>query len=113
MAESLPKISLDSKVRHDIFLAIKEALNNVVRHSGASEVTLKINVAGNLLEISISDNGCGFESGSGVPGSDGLSGMREAREAWRCLRNITSQPRQGTTVEFRLNITTTTPHVAQ
>ncbi len=106
--ESLPKFSLEPQVRHGIFLAFKEALNNVVRHSGASEVTLKIEMVQNQLAISISDHGRGFERGSGNPGSDGLSGMRERLERLGGVCDITSQPGQGTTVEFRLNLTVAT-----
>ena len=106
VAESLPKFSLEPQVRHGIFLAFKEALNNVVRHSGAREVTLKIEVVGNELVISVADNGCGFESGSVNPGSDGLSGMRERLQRLGGVCKITSLVGQGATVEFRLNIST-------
>ena len=105
VAESLPKIQLDSQIRHAFFLAFKEALNNVVRHSGASEVTLKIDMVEQQLNISIADNGCGFECGSANPGSDGLSGMHERLQKLGGVCDITSQPGQGTTVEFRLSIT--------
>ncbi len=111
VAGSLPKIPLDSKARHGIFLAFKEALNNVVRHSGASEVTLKINMVGDELVISISDNGCGFTCGPVNPGSDGLSGMRDRLQKLGGACDISSRPGQGTTVEFRLN-TKATAHSA-
>jgi signal transduction histidine kinase len=107
MAESFPKVSLDSQVRHDIFLAFKEALNNVVRHSGASAVTLKINMVEQQLAISIADNGCGFECGSAHPGSDGISGMRTRLQKLGGACNISSQPGHGTTIEFCLNIAAT------
>ncbi len=112
VAGALPKIPLDSKARHGIFLAFKEALNNVVRHSGASEVTLKINMVGDELVISISDNGCGFACGSVNPGSDGLSGMRDRLQKLGGACDISSRPGQGTTVEFRLNTTATTANSA-
>jgi len=107
VAESLPKIQLDSQVRHSIFLAFKEALNNVVQHSGASEVTLKIDMVEQQLTISIADNGCGFECGSANPGSDGLSGMHERLQKLGGVCDLASQPGQGTTVRFRLNIAAT------
>jgi len=112
VAELLPKIPLDSKARHGIFLAFKEALNNVVRHSGASEVTLKINIIKNELIISIADNGRGFECGSGNPGNDGLTGMRDRLQKLDGVCNISSRPGQGTIVEFRLNTAATAAHSA-
>jgi signal transduction histidine kinase len=101
-AEDLPDCPMTSQVRHGIFLAFKEALNNVVRHAGATEVCLKITVIHHHLMISIIDDGCGFESAPGVPGSDGISGMQERMKklGGRCV--INSQPGQGTTVEFIL-----------
>ena len=104
VAESFPEYPLDSKVRHGIFLAFKEALNNIVRHSGASEVELKIEVAENQLLITIHDNGRGLKSVTGAPGSDGLVGMCERLRqiGGECL--IESQAGQGTSVEFRLQL---------
>jgi signal transduction histidine kinase len=106
VAGSLPTIQLDSKIRHAVFLAFKEALNNVVRHAGASEVTLKISMVEQQLAISVSDNGCGFDCASANPGSDGLSGMQERLQKLGGVCDVTSQPGRGTTVELRLNVAT-------
>ncbi len=107
---ALPKIPVDSKARHGIFLAFKEALNNVVRHSGASEVILKIGMVEDQLVISISDNGCGFACGTVNPGSHGLSGMRDRLQKLGGACDISSRPSQGTMVEFRLDTTTAAAH---
>jgi signal transduction histidine kinase len=98
----LPDYPMLSQLRHDIFLAFKEALNNVVRHSGATEVHIRITVIQDQLMISVTDNGCGFETNLGEPGSDGIIGMHERMEklGGRCV--INSHAGQGTTVEFRL-----------
>ena len=103
----LPKTPLDSKVRHGVFLAFKEALNNVVRHSRASEVILKIHMVGEQLVISVTDNGCGFAGGFLNPGRDGLAGMRDRLQKLGGACDISSRPDQGTTVEFRLNTAVT------
>ncbi len=102
VVENLPEHPLDSRLRHGIFLAFKEALNNVVRHSRATEVRLKIEVARNQLLISITDNGCGFEVAADLPGSDGIMGMRHRMEklGGRCA--IASHAGQGTAVELGL-----------
>jgi len=101
-AENGPDYPMDSRLRHGIFLAFKEALNNVVRHSRATEVQLKIAVARDQLMISISDNGCGFELADGVPGRDGIAGMHQRVEklGGRCV--INSHLKKGTTVQFSL-----------
>ncbi len=110
VAGAFPKIPLDSKARHGIFLAFKEALNNVVRHSGASEVVLKINMVKDHLVISISDNGCGFTCGSANPGSDGLIGMRDRLQRLGGACDISSRLGQGTTIQFRLTTATSPAH---
>lgn len=110
VAEKLPTIPLDSRARHGVFLALKEALNNVVRHSQASEVTLKVNLVGDQLIISVGDNGCGFECGSGKPGSDGLAGMQNRLQKLGGTCDISSRVGQGTIVEFRLNTAATATH---
>lgn len=100
--DELPNFPMASQLRHGIFLAFKEALNNVVRHSGATEVRLGITVNQDQLMISIADNGCGFEAGAGTPGSDGVTGLHERLKklGGRCV--INSHERKGTTVEFSL-----------
>ena len=101
-SENVPDIPLDSRVRHECFLAFKECLNNVVRHSGATEVRLKIAVAQDKFMISINDNGCGCAVTKGMPGSDGIPGMHQRMEKLGGHCVITSAPGHGTTVELSL-----------
>ncbi len=56
----LPLLPLTAEMRHNIFLAFKEALNNVVRHSRATEVTIELQLHGAELRLLIQDNGSGF-----------------------------------------------------
>jgi signal transduction histidine kinase/ligand-binding sensor domain-containing protein len=69
--------AVSSNVRHNIFLVIKEALQNIVRHAHASEVWLRISTAGPGLRISIEDNGSGFEGATENALADGLRNMRQ------------------------------------
>jgi signal transduction histidine kinase len=101
--ESLPEYPLNSKTRHGIFLAFKEALNNVVRHSGATEVEIKFELVKNELAISIRDNGKGL-AGNPVSGNDGLSGMRERLRQFGGECRIDGNSGRGTLVEFRLSL---------
>ena len=107
-AESLPEYPLNSKTRHGIFLAFKEALNNVVRHSGATEVEIKFKLVNNELAISIRDNGKGL-AGNPVSGHDGLAGMRGRLQQFGGECRVDSAPGRGTLVEFRLNLNGATP----
>ncbi len=104
IVDSVSEHPLDPRLRHGVFLAFKEALNNVVRHSGATEVTIKIMTANNQLIIMVTDNGQGMNPTENQSGTDhaGMAGMRDrlTHLGGSCL--ITSQAGLGTTVEFRI-----------
>lgn len=57
LPDHLPAASLTSNVRHNLYLCQKEALNNIVKHSGADEVTIAMRVVANSFTFIISDNG--------------------------------------------------------
>ena len=99
--EDLPDAPCDLGVRRNVFLAVKEALNNALRHSGASEVHLRVEHRRGSLRIEIRDDGHGFDS-AGVRAGEGLRNLAlRAREAGgRCT--VDSAPGRGTTVEFLL-----------
>ncbi|HEY1662624.1 MAG TPA: two-component regulator propeller domain-containing protein [Verrucomicrobiae bacterium] len=93
---------LDSEQRHNIFLAFKEALNNVVRHSEATEVRIKILFEEkSLLRISIEDNGHGLPA-TVEDGSDGLINLRQrmAQIGGQC--EIHNSPSGGVCVSLSL-----------
>lgn len=72
----LPAIPLPSEVGHHLYLAAKETLHNVVKHSGAEEVWLRLRLEANKIILTIEDNGCGFKSESTrEPGADGLGNL--------------------------------------
>lgn len=98
---SFPPITLDGRVRHELFMSAKEALNNVVRHAGATEVEFQMVAASNTLDIVIADNGRGFdpEKGRRGHGLKNLSGRLE-KLGGRCI--IESGPGNGATVKISL-----------
>src|SRR6185295_3223031 len=59
----LPKLPLRAEVRHNVFLATKEALTNVLKHSGATEVWLRLQLIQDEVCLEIQDNGRGFDPG--------------------------------------------------
>ena len=72
--------SFNSEQRHNLFLAFKEALTNVVRHSGASEVHIRIFLdATTRLVLCVEDNGRGMPSVVDDD-SDGLISLRQRME---------------------------------
>jgi ligand-binding sensor domain-containing protein/signal transduction histidine kinase len=102
--EPLPARNLSAEYRHEFFHAYKEALNNIIRHSGATQVQVSIGAANDNLLIRISDNGSGLKDAADKGARHGLSGMRErlSRLGGRC--EITSLADGGTTVVFTIPV---------
>jgi signal transduction histidine kinase len=89
-------------VRHNVFLAFKEALHNVVKHAGATEVVIRLTTAAEGFALRVCDNGRGFDPGSvpARPGrGNGLKNMRQRLEQSGGQCRIHSTP-TGTEVEF-------------
>jgi signal transduction histidine kinase len=104
MPASFPDYPLDARGRHGLFLAFKEALNNVVRHSGATEVNLKMEVGKGELIIFVVDNGRGFDCAHNGWTGEGLRSMRHRLEQLGGSFEIDSRPGSGTQVELRLPV---------
>ena len=77
----LPDIPLTTEVRHNVFLVAKEALNNAVRHSGATEIWLRMAVNGGDFTLEVADNGRGFAVEASAGGV--ATGCGTWRGAWR------------------------------
>jgi ligand-binding sensor domain-containing protein/signal transduction histidine kinase len=105
----LPDCRLTTDVRHNLFLAVKEALNNVLKHSGASRVEIQIKVGGGTFEIRISDNGGGMAPTEGLKTErvgHGLVNLNERLGAIQGRCEITSSPGQGTSVRLIVPLAT-------
>lgn len=96
-----PETSVPGKFRRDIFLLVKEALNNVLKHSGATEVWLRIAVRGPVLRIVIQDDGRGFSVSESDSQRNGLENMRRRAEAAGLRFRLHSAPGHGTRLVFR------------
>jgi signal transduction histidine kinase/urease beta subunit len=101
VAEDLPEHPLDPRFRQELFLACKEALTNVVRHAGATQVWLRISVQNGQLVVVVADNGQGLKPGELEAGADGIANMRERLKSLGGGCDISSDAANGTTVCFR------------
>ncbi len=77
---NLPPHPMSANTRHNLFLAVKEALNNVARHAEATEVRLSLLTAENTLRLTVEDNGKGIPASPSDNGHDGLANMKERVE---------------------------------
>lgn len=78
--ENRPDVRLSAEQRRDLFLVLKEALNNVIKHSGATEVTLRLTLENDAIMLEIADNGRGFDPTAVDKGGAGLMNMRHRAE---------------------------------
>jgi len=100
LPEHPPDCNVPAKTRHNLFLAVKEALNNIVRHSSASEVRLRIAVFDETLDLAFEDNGGGFGKVADNGCADGLRNMRRRMEEIGGQCRIKSEPGAGTRISF-------------
>ncbi len=106
----LPELTMAAEVRHSLFLAFKEALHNVVKHSAASEVQVKLTLTSQTLELLVTDNGRGFPggveafAGPAAPGrvawGNGLTNIQQRLAEIGGDCEIQSEPGRGTSVKF-------------
>ncbi len=103
--QGLPHQSFSAEMRHNLFLAFEESLNNALKHGKASRVRIEMRIADARFEIQIQDNGCGFDANkllSAEPArgarGNGLRNMRQrlGEIGGKCV--IRSEPGAGATV---------------
>ena len=98
---NIPETPLDAPVRHGVFLAAREALNNLVKHSKASQARLDVLLDDSKLEIRIEDNGRGFSQEWEARGY-GVANLRERMQAAGGDCSISSVEGEGVTVILTL-----------
>jgi signal transduction histidine kinase len=104
LKSEIPGIAFDLPTRRNLFLAVKEALNNVVRHSGADEVFLRFCYDGGRLIVMVEDNGRGFDPAQIYAGGNGLDNMVLRMSEIGAACNIVSQPGAGCAVTFLMPV---------
>jgi signal transduction histidine kinase len=102
LQHDLPTASLPPEMRHNIFLIVKEALTNALKHAGAKEVHVQAKASKRSLEISVRDDGIGFEPPPSPQAGKrhGLGNMHRRAEAMGATLSVQSAPGNGTTVRL-------------
>lgn len=77
LPEAFPDVVVSGEVRRNVFLVVKEALHNVVKHSGANEVTLTFTQKGTIIHFTIHDNGKGIDKEKINAFGNGLRNMKK------------------------------------
>jgi two-component system NarL family sensor kinase len=87
-----------------LFLTVQEALNNIAKHSRASEARLAFILDDSTLEIDVEDNGAGFSATTAGGSRHGMSNIRERIKEIGGEAEISSQPGKGTRICLRIPI---------
>jgi two-component system nitrate/nitrite sensor histidine kinase NarX len=87
-----------AEVQMAFYRIAQEALNNVIRHAEATQITIMGRCSAQSIELTITDNGHGFDPASNRPGHLGLSIMQERAEAVGAQVHVSGQPGHGTQV---------------
>jgi signal transduction histidine kinase len=105
---ALPATRVDAELRYNLFLALKETLNNIAKHAQATEVWLRLKIENDSFTLVVEDNGRGLtaateaasgsQSGERLAGGSGLENLKKrlATVGGDCV--VVSEPGQGTRV---------------
>jgi ligand-binding sensor domain-containing protein/signal transduction histidine kinase len=106
LPQDLPARALPPEMRHNIFLVVKEALTNALKHARAKEVQLHVRASGKSLEIVVEDDGRGFDAEmmKTRKGRQGLGNMRRRAESMGGTLAVQSAAGQGTTVKLAVKL---------
>jgi nitrate/nitrite-specific signal transduction histidine kinase len=96
----LSAAAFDLPLRRSLLMAIKEALNNAVKHSKATELKLKIYWQGQNLVVVVQDNGHGFDLKHFKSERNGLTNITQRMREMGGSCVITSAPGEGCRIEF-------------
>ncbi len=102
---NVEEVPLDPKSSITLFRIYQEAMTNIIRHSQATSVEVRVWLEGDELTLTIHDNGIGIDSGANLkPDSFGLIGMRERALLLNGAFDIRGGSNEGTTIVVRVPI---------
>ena len=96
--------ALCARRRHHADRIVQESLNNILKHSGATDAQLSLRVDDHRAVLTIRDNGRGFATENRTHAGLGLQGIEERARILGGTPTIDSTPGQGTTVTVRIEL---------
>ena len=91
------------QTRKNFYLIFKEAINNLLKYSNATRVAISLLLSNNKIELTIRDNGVGFDTKNPSRGN-GLKGMKYRAAEINAEFKIDSEIGSGTSVELYLKL---------
>lgn len=95
------KCAIPAAVQMAFYRVAQEAVNNIVKHAGASEAAVRLSSRDNIAHLFVSDNGSGFDPSMVTADHLGLRIMRERADALGARLSIESAIGHGTVVSLR------------
>lgn len=95
---TLPDVPVSAEIRHNLFMVLKEALNNAVKHGTPNRIKLGLKFQEGCIVIELSDDGTGFSLDESNGVGNGLANMRKRVSEIGGELQLRSQPERGTSV---------------
>jgi len=102
--DEIPSYPMSSELRRNLFLTVKEACHNIVKHSGAGSVHMSLFIEKLRLKITIEDDGVGFNQNKTNCWGNGLTNMHKRIEELGGSFKINSEVGKGTSIEFAVKL---------
>jgi ligand-binding sensor domain-containing protein/two-component sensor histidine kinase len=102
-------LKIGADLRRQVFLIFKEAVNNIARHSAATEALIEMRIENRSLTIKVADNGPGFAPAE-INEGHGLVSMRARAKELGGELQITSNDGRGTTISLNVPLSATLIH---
>jgi signal transduction histidine kinase len=99
---ALQDLAIDDVQLLTLYRVLQECLANIARHAHATEVSIAVGVVENILNVKVTDNGVGVESGHPPAPAFGLMGMRERLHAAGSAFSLAPAAPHGTTVSISI-----------
>jgi signal transduction histidine kinase len=102
--EDLPDMGISAEIRRNIYLCVRESLNNLVKYSGATKLCISIVANDGDLQISVKDNGKGFDSTIDRFPGNGLLNMEKRMKDINGSFHFKTSPGKGTEISFSVPV---------
>ena len=100
-SENIPQV-LEARTKIYLYRIAQEAINNITKHADATTVSIKFTFNGNMLKLSIMDNGKGFDNSKNDASGNGIMNMKERIQLLKGECDVNSIKEKGTEIVFEI-----------
>lgn len=102
--EVVPPQPVSAEMRHNLFLIVKESLNNALKYSEASVIWLRLSVSNSYFTIAVEDNGRGFDLEKQAASGNGMRNLQKRAEDVGARLAIVTAPGKGTRITVTVDL---------